>query len=52
MVFQNRTIKDSLIKVLEKEVDKWLYIIDGVLFSHRVRRHTATKYFPFFPVIK
>ena len=45
---QNRSIKDSLVKVLEKKVDQWLYMIDGNLFAHRVSRHTAIKYSPFF----
>ena len=25
----------------------WLHIIEGILFAHRVSRHSLTKYFPF-----
>ena len=45
---QNRTIKDSLIKVLEEKVDQWPYIIDGVLSAHRISKHTVTEYSSFF----
>lgn len=45
---QNRTIKDSLIKVLEEKAEHWPEVIDGVLFAHRVSVHTSTKYSPFF----
>ena len=45
---QNRTIKDSLVKVLEEKPKEWLNIIDGILFAHRVSIHYSTKYLPFF----
>ena len=44
---QNRTIKNSLVKVLEGNPELWPQIIEGVLFSHRVSRHSSTKYSPF-----
>ena len=45
---QNRTIKDSLIKVLDAKATEWPYVIDGVLFAHRVSIHSSTKFSPFF----
>ena len=36
---QNRTIKDSLVKVLEENPKKWPNVIEGVLFAHRVSVH-------------
>ena len=44
---QNRTIKNSLIKVLDENATQWPYIIEGVLFAHRVSKHASTKYSPF-----
>ena len=44
---QNRTIKNSLVKVLEDNIAMWPSIIEGILFAHRVSRHTSTKYSPF-----
>ena len=44
---QNRTIKTSLVKVLEDNVNMWPSVIEGVLFAHRVSRHSSTKYSPF-----
>ena len=44
---QNRTIKDSLEKVLEDNHEMWPHIIEGILFAHRVIRHSSTKYSPF-----
>ena len=41
---QNRTIKDSLVKVLEGKSKEWPNIIDGILFAHRVSIHYSTKY--------
>ena len=43
----NRTIKNSLVKVLEENIEMWPKIIEGVLFAHRVSRHTSTKYSPY-----
>ena len=43
---QNRTIKDSLVKVLNARPSEWPY--EGVLLAHRVSRHSSTKYAPFF----
>ena len=45
---QNRTIKDSLVKVLEEKPNEWPNIIDGIIFAHRVSMHYSTKYSPFF----
>ena len=45
---QNRTIKDSLVKVLNVRKSEWSYVIEVVLFAHRVSRHSSTKYTPFF----
>ena len=44
---QNRSIKESLVKVLNEKPTEWPYIIDGILFAHRVSRHYSTKYSPF-----
>ncbi|XP_065667732.1 uncharacterized protein LOC136088021 [Hydra vulgaris] len=45
---QNRTIKEALVKVLDEKAVEWPYIIEGILFAHRVSKHTSTKYSPFF----
>ena len=45
---QNRTIKDSLVKILEENPKKWPNVIEGVLFAHRVSAHYSTKFSPFF----
>ena len=45
---QNRTIKDSLVKVLEEKPKEWPSIIEGILFAHRVSVHYSTKYSPLF----
>ena len=47
---QNRTVRDSLVKVLNENAEEWSYVIDGVLFAHRVSRHYSTKYPPFYPL--
>ena len=44
---QNRTIKNSLVKILEDNPRHWPYIMEGVLFAHRVSKHSSTKYSPF-----
>ena len=44
---QNRTIKNSLVKILEGNPRHWPYIMEGVLFAHRVSKHSSTKYSPF-----
>ena len=44
---QNRTIKNSLEKVLEDNPSHWPFIIEGVPFAHRVSKHNSTKYSPF-----
>ena len=44
----NRTIKNGLVKVLEANREGWPYIVEDVLFAHRVNRHSSTKYTPFF----
>ena len=45
---QNRTIKDSLVKVLEEKPKERPNVIDGILFAHRVSIHNSAKYSPFF----
>ena len=45
---QTRTIKDSLVKVLEENSQKWPNVIEGVLFKHRVSVHYSTKFSPLF----
>ena len=44
---QNRTVRNSLIKVLDINPTNWPYFIEGVLFAHRVTTHASTKYSPF-----
>ena len=44
---QNRTIKNTLVKVLDENPSTWPFIIEGVLFAHRVSVHSSTKYSPF-----
>ena len=41
---QNRTIKDSLVKVLEEKPKEWPSIIEGILFADRESVHYSTKY--------
>ena len=43
---QNRTVKISLLKVLEDNPEMLLQIIEGIPFAHRVSRHSSTKYSP------
>ena len=45
---QNRTSKDSLVKVPDENPCDWPNIMEGVLFAHRVSKHTSTKFSPFF----
>ena len=45
---QNRTIKNSLVKVLDENPTQWPHVLDGVLFAHRSSKHSSTKYTPFF----
>ena len=45
---QNRTIKDSLDKVLNSKPTQWPYITEGALSAHRVSKHFSTKYSPFY----
>ena len=33
---------------MDKNVDQWPYILEGVLFAHRVSCHSSTKYSPFY----
>ena len=40
---QNRTIKDSFVKVLEEKPKEWSNIIDGILFAHRVSMHYSSR---------
>ena len=45
---QNRTIKDSLVKILEENPKEWPNVIQGVLFAHQVSVHYSTKFSPLF----
>ena len=47
VVRQNRTIKSSLVKVLEENPLKWSSTIVAVLFVHRVSKQSPTKYSSF-----
>ena len=44
---QNRSIKEALVKVLDENAEDWPNVIDGILFAHRVSRHSSTKFSPF-----
>ena len=43
---QNRTIKATLVKVLEDNPSKCSYVIERILFAHCFNRHSSTKYSP------
>ena len=45
---QNRTIKNSLVKILEDNPKKQPNVIQGVLFAHQVSVHYSNKFSPFF----
>ena len=45
---QNRTIKNALVKILGENPEQWPYVIDGVLFAHRVSCHASTNYSLFY----
>ena len=45
---QNRNIKESLVKVLNAKPSECPYVIEGVLFAHRMSKHSSTKFSPFF----
>ena len=45
---QNRAIKDSVIKVMQKDTNYWVGVFEGVLFAHKVTVHTSADYPPFF----
>ena len=49
---QNRTIKGSLVKILEENPKEWPNVIQGVPFAHRVSVHYSTKFSPFFLLYK
>ena len=40
-------MKNVLVKVLDKNLDQWLYLW-RVLFTQRVTRHSFTRYSPFY----
>ena len=44
---QNGTIKNPLVKVLNENPSDWPYVIEDVLFAHRVSRHSSNKFSPF-----
>ena len=43
-----RTIKNCLVKVCNENPATWSRIIDGILFAHRLSRHSSTRYTPLF----
>ena len=45
---QNKTIKDSLVKVFDGNPCDLPNIIKGVFFAHRVSKHTSSNFSPFF----
>ena len=45
---QNRTIKNALVKILGENPEQWPYVIDGVLFAHRVSCHASINYSLFY----
>jgi hypothetical protein len=45
---QNQTIKKSIMKVLNENVEKWTSVLDGILFALRVKVHDSMGYSPFF----
>lgn len=47
---QHRTTKNALAKILDENSDQWPYILEGVLFVHRVSHHLATEHLPFYLV--
>jgi hypothetical protein len=45
---QNRTIKQSLLKILEQDhKEDWPNVLDGVLFAHRTARHKSPGFSPY-----
>ena len=44
---QNRTIKNSFVKVLEDNHEMRPHIIKEILIAHRISRNSSTKYSPF-----
>jgi len=40
----NRAIKNCFLKVLQDNIKKWPYILQGVLFAHRTTQHTSTQF--------
>ena len=47
---QNRTIKDALVKVLDRNPRDWPNVIEGVLFAWRISKRTSKKCSTFFLV--
>ena len=43
---QNRTITNSLLKVLEDNPEMWPQIIEGILFAYLVSRYSSVKHSP------
>ena len=44
----NRTIENSLLKVLNQKPEDWPDALPGVLFAYNTSRHKSTRYTPFF----
>lgn len=49
---QNRMMKNSLLKVLQSYVQKWPFVLQGVLFALRTTPHFNNKSSPFFMLYK
>ena len=47
MTLLNRTVKNSLIKVLDSNPSDYPFVIEDVLFAPRVTTRVSTKYSPF-----
>ena len=47
MTLLNRTVKNSLIKVLGSNPSDYPFVIEGVLFARRVTTRVSTKHSPF-----
>ena len=41
---QNRKIRNLLIKLPHNNPSDWSYVIEDVLFAHRITKHASTKY--------
>ena len=44
---QNRTLENSLVKILEENPLQWPSITERVIFAHCFNKHSSTNYSPF-----